>query len=283
MRKVFANGVNFHYQQHGRGSDVVLVHGVTANLSYWLLTVVPTLMEHYRVTIYDLRGHGYSDMPPTDYTSGAMAEDLEGLMEALGIEQAHIVGHSFGSAIVLHHALRYPERVRSLVIADPYIPVLRPYVSFKDWPLYPELQRVADEFGVKLPDDPDGWDVPSVVAELPKMPTWYGVRRGLPRLDTRLRRMTERTTWMDDMHDVSDLTEERIPTVTVPTLALYSELSPFVAMCRYLEQHLPNCRSLIVPGGDHFFPAVAPEELAAQIAAYCDSVEAGAVAGASVS
>ena len=88
MRKVLANGIQLHYQQHGQGPDVVLVHGVTSDLSYWLLTVVPRLAERHRVTVYDLRGHGYSDVPPAGYTSRDMAEDLRGLMDALGIERA---------------------------------------------------------------------------------------------------------------------------------------------------------------------------------------------------
>jgi pimeloyl-ACP methyl ester carboxylesterase len=277
MRKLRANGVDLHYQQHGEGSDVILVHGVTSNLSYWLLTVLPRLAERHRVTLYDLRGHGFSDMPATGYTSGEMAEDLRGLMDGLEIERAHVVGHSFGGAIALHHAARYPERVRSLVIADSAIPALRHTVRIADWPLYGDLQKLLEPYGVELPEDPDRWNVAEMLPELSKLPTFVGLRRGLPRQDRRIERLRSRTSCLDDLHAVDDLTEERIRTVTAPTLALYSDRSPFLPVGRYLEAHLPRCRALIQEGGDHFFPALAPEALAERVLEHFAAADAGAV------
>ena len=64
MPRVTANGLNFHYQQAGSGPDVVLIHGVTGDLSIWFLCrAMAVLAETHRVTAYDLRGHGYSDAP----------------------------------------------------------------------------------------------------------------------------------------------------------------------------------------------------------------------------
>jgi 2-hydroxy-6-oxonona-2,4-dienedioate hydrolase/2-succinyl-6-hydroxy-2,4-cyclohexadiene-1-carboxylate synthase len=262
MRTVYANGVKLHYEQHGYGSDVILVHGITGNLSYWLLTLLPRLMERHRVTLYDLRGHGFSEVPPSGYTTGEMARDLHGLMDGLGIKRAHIVGHSYGGAIALHHALLYPERTCSLVIADSAIPALRRYVSIAEWPLYGELQELLSPFGVRLPADPDRWDIAEMLPELSKLPTVVGLRQGLPRQERRVRRLSATTTCLEDVKAVDGLTEERICAVAVPTLAVYSDRSPFLAICRYLEEHLPCCRSVIQAGGDHFFPAVAPEALA---------------------
>ena len=273
MRKVFGNGVNLHYQQHGEGSDVILVHGITSDLSYWMLTLLPKLMERHRVTVYDLRGHGFSDVPPTGYTTGELARDLHGLMDGLEIGRAHIVGHSYGGAIALHYAALYPERVRSLVIADSAINALRPYVSIAEWPFYGELQKLLSPYGVKLPDNPDSWDLAEILPELSKLPTVFGLRQGLPRQERRLRRLTANTTCLADLRAVDGLTEERICTITAPTLAVYSDRSPFLAICRYLEEHLPNCRAVIQTGGDHFFPAVAPEALADLVSEHFASVD----------
>ena len=100
-----ANGLRFHYQQAGEGPDVVLVHGVTGDLSIWFLCkAIQTLSARYRVTAYDLRGHGYSDVPPDRYTSADHAADLFALMDALGIARATVIGHSFGGAIAMHAA-----------------------------------------------------------------------------------------------------------------------------------------------------------------------------------
>ena len=59
------NGIKLHYQQVGQGPDVVMVHGITGNMAIWHLEIIPALMQQYRLTTYDLRGHGYSDAPPT--------------------------------------------------------------------------------------------------------------------------------------------------------------------------------------------------------------------------
>src|SRR3954451_2937704 len=76
MPKILANGLNLHYLQVGSGPHVIMVHGLTGNLAVWHFTAIPALRERYRITTFDLRGHGRSDMPPTGYTTRAMAEDL---------------------------------------------------------------------------------------------------------------------------------------------------------------------------------------------------------------
>ena len=64
MPKLVANGVDFHYQQTGAGPDVVLIHGVTGDLSIWFLCeAMGILGRSFRVTAFDLRGHGYSGLP----------------------------------------------------------------------------------------------------------------------------------------------------------------------------------------------------------------------------
>src|SRR5947208_13610428 len=111
-----ANGLRFHYQQAGQGPDVALVHGLTGDLSIWFLCkAMQTLGERYRVTAYDLRGHGYTDAPPEGYTSADHAADLFGVMDALGIERTTVVGHSFGGVIAMHAAVLAPERMSAVV------------------------------------------------------------------------------------------------------------------------------------------------------------------------
>ena len=69
MPKALVDGFHLHYQQFGEGPHVVMVHGITGNLAIWHLEIVPALLSKYRITTYDLRGHGYSDVPPTGYTT----------------------------------------------------------------------------------------------------------------------------------------------------------------------------------------------------------------------
>ena len=63
------SGVTLHYQRVGQGPDVVMIHGLTGNLAVWHLKIIPMLMDRFRILTYDLRGHGYSEMPPSGYSA----------------------------------------------------------------------------------------------------------------------------------------------------------------------------------------------------------------------
>src|ERR1700760_1964235 len=117
-KALLKNGLTLHYQRTGKGPDVVMIHGLTGNLAVWHLKIIPMLMDRFRTLSYDLRGHGYSDMPPSGYSADDMAGDLEGLLDALEIRDAYLVGHSFGADIALYFALLYPERVRKVVAIE---------------------------------------------------------------------------------------------------------------------------------------------------------------------
>src|SRR5262249_18598570 len=103
MPQIQANGLKFHYQQAAAGPDRVLIHGLTGDLSIWFLCqAMGTLARTFRVTAYDLRGHGYSSLPPSGYTSSDQAGDALAIMDALAIDRAMLVGHSFGAVIAMH-------------------------------------------------------------------------------------------------------------------------------------------------------------------------------------
>ena len=141
-----------HYQQAGQGPDLVLVHGLYCNLAFWYLTVVPTLAEKFRVTVYDLRGHGLSKRLPEGYRAIDLADDLHALLDHLGITQAHVVGHSFGGAVALAFALRHASMVRSLTLADAWIPSLQP-AALNSQRRWSALQTRLRAHGVEV-DDP---------------------------------------------------------------------------------------------------------------------------------
>src|SRR5215470_3923803 len=98
------NGIKFHFQRVGKGPDVVMIHGLAANLAFWYFRIIPFLMIDFCITAYDLRGHGKSEMSDSGYTSADMAADLDALLDHLGVEKAHLVGHSFGGQVALHYA-----------------------------------------------------------------------------------------------------------------------------------------------------------------------------------
>lgn len=108
------NAARLYYEQHGRGPDLVFLHGAGGNhLSWW--QQVATFSAHYRCTTFDARGWGLSkgDMSVGRWSLGT---DLVALLEHLGIEQAHVVAQSMGGRAVAGLARLAPARVRSLVL-----------------------------------------------------------------------------------------------------------------------------------------------------------------------
>jgi pimeloyl-ACP methyl ester carboxylesterase len=265
-------GLRFHIQQAGAGPDVALIHGVTGDLSIWFLCkALQALGESRRVTAYDLRGHGYSDAPPSGYTSADHATDLIALLDTLGIARAQLVGHSFGAVIALHAAVLAPERVVSVVLSDPYFPALRHLEDASRWGHWQNFRQEAMEAGVTLSDE-HWYDLGKFFDQVLHLDgeDLLRFRRavGLPGLNRLLR--LGRTTCGDDTKAVAGLTAERIAGVRHPALALYGESSPFLATARHLEEHLPHCRIALVPGAKHRAPEENPEAFVRLVREFLD-------------
>jgi pimeloyl-ACP methyl ester carboxylesterase len=112
-----------HVEQAGEGEPVVLIHGFGASTYSWR-KVMPALAAAHRVVAIDLNGFGYTQRPTNraSYTRESQAQLVLGTMDALGIDRAHIVGHSYGGGITLYLAQRHPERFRTMVLVDSSAP-----------------------------------------------------------------------------------------------------------------------------------------------------------------
>jgi len=278
MPKIHANGMNFHYQQAGEGPDVVLIHGVTGDLSIWFLSqAMGVLARSFRVTAYDLRGHGYSEVTPSGYTSGEQAGDTLAIMDALEIDRAMLVGHSFGGVIATHAAVLRPDRIEAIALSDPYFPALRHLEDVSRWGHWQNFREEAAQAGVTLSDE-YWYDLGKFFDQVLHLDDERLLRFrqavGLPGFNRLLR--LAGTTCGDDAKLESGLTEELIRGVTHPVLALFGEHSPFLATADYLDANLPHCLNVRVPGAKHRAPEENSERFVEEVYQFLTTVQPSA-------
>ena len=271
------SGINLHYQRIGQGPDLVLIHGLTGNLAVWHLKIAPLLRDHFRVVTYDLRGHGYSDMPPSGYTANDMATDLEQFLDALEIEAPYLVGHSYGADTILYFAHRHPERVRKAIVIEAGLAALIDQRIRADWEGWRYWAEALEHFGVPVPPEKRS-DMDFLLRESLKIPKIYGPATGRPRKAEPLLKLLE-TTMVKDYEVVGDLTLENIARVQPEIFLIYGEGSAYLGTFEYLKQHLPHSKSTLLPTSNwgHFGPLEQPELLARYISEYCRDSETSLV------
>ena len=117
MARIEANGLGFEVADEGRGTPVVLLHGFPDTSALWRHQVAALTAAGFRTIAPDMRGRGRSDRPPAvgDYALAKIVGDVTGIMDTLGIDRAHIVGHDWGAAVAWGVAMFAPERVDHLV------------------------------------------------------------------------------------------------------------------------------------------------------------------------
>jgi pimeloyl-ACP methyl ester carboxylesterase len=251
-----------------RAEEVVMIHGLAANLGFWYAGAAQWFTHFGQVTLYDLPGHGRSEMRSSGYSPRRLADDLGQLLDHLRLDRVHLVAHSFGGMVALCFALQQPERVKSMVLADVRIWQLEPPSWTNVPPAWLKRMRAAG-----LLQDDTGLD-PSVQVrvelarlqlnrpELAKAAfaaltggrSFFAGRRAARRwLD-----LMENTKAYAEMTSGDDFDLADLPRLRQPVLAVFGGNSLLQRSARALEQLLPDCRLTIIPQVGHFFPLTRP-------------------------
>lgn len=111
------NGLHLYYETHGSGRPIILIHGGLMS-GEMFGPVLPALAEHHQVIVPDLQGHGRTADIDRPLDMRLMADDVAALIDHLGLDQPDIVGYSLGGGVAFWTAVKYPEKVRRLVMAS---------------------------------------------------------------------------------------------------------------------------------------------------------------------
>jgi pimeloyl-ACP methyl ester carboxylesterase len=117
MPTVSTNRTRLHYEIHGVGDPLLLIHGLGSSTRDWEFQI-PEFSRFYQVIAVDLRGHGLSEKPPGPYSIPMLAADVLGLLRILETNAAHVLGISLGGAVAMQLAIDSPRAVRSLTIVN---------------------------------------------------------------------------------------------------------------------------------------------------------------------
>ncbi|MBV9760215.1 MAG: alpha/beta fold hydrolase [Acidobacteriaceae bacterium] len=115
MAYVLNRDARIYWDEAGSGAPVLMIMGLSFTHEMWF-RIAPAVAAKYRMIAFDNRGMGRSDVPRGPYTIARMASDARAVLDAAGVESAHVVGASMGGMIAQELTLRYPERVRSLIL-----------------------------------------------------------------------------------------------------------------------------------------------------------------------
>jgi pimeloyl-ACP methyl ester carboxylesterase len=112
------NGIRLHYEVHGEGRPLLLILGLSSDISELGKPLIDLLGARSQVIAFDNRGAGRSDKPDAPYSIELMASDALGVMDAAGVARADVLGISLGGRIALELALDHPERVEKLILVS---------------------------------------------------------------------------------------------------------------------------------------------------------------------
>lgn len=259
MPFVQANGLSIAYDLVGEtGSPVVFLHGVGSVRSVWREQLQALGREHRALSI-DFRGHGDSEIPATPIDRPAFAADVVGVLDALGLFPAHLVGLSMGGVIALEAYRLYPDRVLSLTLAD----------TFAHFPGWEEgmATRERDLARTSMREVAEA-RIPSCLRPDPDPKKLRGAIEAMATKDKRVYSESSAATWSPDYRAL-------LPEVHVPTLILwgdYDTLTPR-GLSEELHAGIRGSELRVIPNAGHISNLDNPGVFNAALREFLDYVD----------
>ncbi|MBZ0143144.1 MAG: 3-oxoadipate enol-lactonase [Rhodocyclaceae bacterium] len=238
--KVRANGIDIHYEVSGSGPWLTLSHSLCCDVSMWQPQLA-ALEKRFTVLRFDTRGHGGTDAPAGAYTFDQLADDVLGLLDALQVERTHFCGLSMGGMIGQHLALKAPQRIDRLVLAD-----TTSRMPAEAQPLWAERIRVAQEKGMGAHVQPtlERWFTAS----------WRAVHPEVMEAIGNLIRNTPVAGYVGCAQTIAriDVTD-RLSGIKAPTLVIVGrdDLGTPPAMSEAIAAAIPGARLAVIPEASH--------------------------------
>lgn len=258
--------VRTRYVRRGQGPAVLLIHGVGMQAAVWEPQIA-FLAPRFDVIAIDMLGHGGSSLPPEDVALADYADQVRSVLDAVGIESAHIVGHSMGALVALEFALSDAARVKSVVALNAVFrrnSEQRSSVAQRLAALEKSAgeagteQTIARWFGNPVPDK------------------WAAAAERVHALLAEADPVGYLRTYR--LFSVSDSAHEgRLPTLALPALFMTGEHDPnsSPSMSRTMAALAPHGSFDVVPGERHMMSLTAPDEVNRRLAAFFSRSEAG--------
>jgi pimeloyl-ACP methyl ester carboxylesterase len=269
MPLINVRGVNFFYQEAGKGPPILLIHGGAGNADVWSF-IFESLARDHRVIAYDRRAHTRSQAapPPPAQNYSTHGEDAAALLQALAAAPATVVGWSAGGLTALHLASRHPTLVSRLVLEEPPFQVLT-NLTPDATPMFQHIEQLAGEG--RLRDATEAF-----------LQFACAYRTGGTAFDTfepalRESMLANAGTLLSELQagTVEELTTEQLPGVTCPVTCLVGELTPewIIAGTDRLVRFLSHARIIRIAGAAHAMHFDQPER-------FVDAVRSAVIAGA---
>jgi 3-oxoadipate enol-lactonase len=263
MPKTKANGIELYYETYGdAGKPLVLISGIGYSLWEWHC-MIPLLKNRFQVIVFDNRGVGQSDKPAGPYSAQMLAADTAGLLNALGIEKAIVMGHSMGGFVAQAMALDFPSRLEKLILCSTN------FGGPRAIPVTPEAMKVlSDVTSDPLTRFKNGLVVSTAPGWAEKNPQvldeWIKWRIANP---------VDPASYQAQMAiglsliPESAAFETKLPRVKVPTLILFGAHDQVVPHenANLIAKQIANSKVIIFPDAGHFFPIEIPEAAARAI------------------